>query len=347
MVAQKFRYIGIADEATAGTAAATPEMFLHVKEGDLGMPDDSEAEWETATGRGKTIHRPGYFVMKPSFKSGLDVQILRKLLYYALGNKIDKDSDTDSDTKNDTETSYLYSTNNVLLPTFTKFMGIDLNEYVISGNVMDKLELEVSNEFLEVSGDTVAAKYAPTTLRDPANVTLNKDYPIMFHEINVHMRPKGSTEEWGTANIISKDVKKLTLSFKNDADDSSGQGMGSRFPYNIPVGSRDYGIKYDYNYLSNKYLDLLNGGSTGPQEGQGSTEIEMLIQFNFGSYGSAQLFYPRVVPTKAPLDFSGKKDATQSLEFSAYEELVTIPTTPTQQVKTDVLATLVRPIPEV
>lgn len=341
------RYIGFADETTRNVAASAPEMYLDVEKGDLGLPDDAEMEYESSMGRGKTIHRPGYFVMGPSFEAGMDVQIMRKMLYYTLGNKIDVDSDTNSNSKNDTETSYLYSSNKILLPTFTTWMGIDLSEWIVTGNTMDTLEMEVQNKFLTLKGDMAASKCAPGTFKSEDQITLNKDYPIAFYEINVHMRPKGSTEAWGPANLISSEVQKLTLTFKNNADDKAGQGLGSRYPYNIPVAKREFGIKYDSNYLSDKYIELLLGGSSGPQEKVGATEVEMLISFDFGTYGSAQLFYPRVVPTKTPLDFKGKDQTTQSLEFDAYEDTVTIPTTAPQTVKTDVLATIVRPIAEV
>lgn len=341
------RYYGFADETVRGTAETTPEMYIDIKSQDLGLPDDAEMEWEGSIGRGKTTHRPGYFVMKPKFEGGMDVQIMRKMLYYVLGNKVDVDSDTDADTMNDTETSYLWSSNKVLLPTYTAFQGIDLEEWIVPGNTLDQLEIAVSNEFLTLKGDPVATGLAPGTFKTEENITLNNDYPIAFYEIDVHMRPKGSVTAWGPTNLISSEVQKLTLTFKNNADDKAGQGLGKREPYNVPVAKREFGIKYDSNYLSNKYIELLLGGSTGFQEKVGSTEVEMLVKFDFGTFGSAQLFYPRVVPTKTPLDSKGKDQTTQSLEFDAYEETVTIPTTVPQVVKTDVLATIVRPIPEV
>lgn len=468
-IAEIFRYFGFAEEDTRGVAETVAEMHCDAKALNPGIPGEPEMEYEGSIGRGRQLHRPGYYVSNPSAEIGTDIKILNRLMYFALGEKDAVDvegagdtlpatkvwyyddsagtfssetADFNSVTANDvdvpghaagevddylaigytteftsvtlnvgtvktdtstlvweywdgnsweaisgvtdgtsgftvsgshavvftapidwgkkklstdttalyyirvrcsaftsataqgkitqgliglapdTRTNVIYSTDSVLLPSFTSFMGVDIDEHIVSGCVMDKLELNVENDFITFKIDTKGQLPTTGALKSYAQLTINDDYPLAFYEVDLYLRPLGDVTAWGNTNKISSDVKKLTLTIENSISDGDGQRIGSRFPGYLPAGNRKIGLKFDYLYLTNEYIELLWGSSDGPQDRDGSTEVEMMIQIDAGMYGLAQVYLPRVIVSAASLESKGRDAIVQGVEVSAYQENV-------------------------
>lgn len=487
-VAEIMRYFGFAEETTRGTAETAAEMHCDVISQDIGIPDDAEIDFEGSMGRGKTVHRPGYYISSPSSEFGTDIKILARMLYFALGTEdtvvtegtgdtltaskvwyydasgnvhSNETTDFNSATANDVNvpghaeaevddfiaigytdpftsitidvgtvktdvstlvfeywdgsdwtslavtdgttgftvsgshaitwteptdwvskklstdteayyyvrvrcsaftsagtqgmisqgtlglapdisTKYIYSTDSVLLPSFTSFMGMDIDEHIISGCVIDKLDLNAEEDFLTISIDMKGQTPSKNTLKDRTELSLNDDYPLAFYEVDLHMREYGSSTPWGSSTCISSDIKKLKHSVGNSTSDDDGKRIGSRFPGYIPAGGRDIGLTFDYQYLTNDYLTLLWGSEDGPQDNEGSAEVEMMIAIDAGRYGYAQIEFPRVTVKKAPLGSSGRDPISQGVEVTAYQDDITFTGSGGETtINTDVLATVV------
>lgn len=331
------RYFGFKEQSEFGTAEEAPEMFADIKSLNVGIPSDPEIQYESSMEKGKTIHRPGYYVSTPSVEFGTDLALLNRLLYFVLGEK-------KTETEELNTINYMYPTSKVLLPFFTSFFGADSDEFIVPDCVIDKLEFNVENEFLTLKAEMKAGKTAVDTLKEADEITLNESYPLAFYEINVHMREKEETPTaWGEATLISSELKKLSLSIENGISEDNGQGLGSRFPYRLPSGAREIGLSFDYLYLSRKWLNYLWGSETGPQDNEGSTEFEMLIEIDAGDYGSGAIFIPRATIKGSPIEASGRDAMVQSVEVDTYMDTITIPTTPATTVKAELLATMVYP----
>ena len=461
-----FRYVGFKEEAVRGTLETSPEMDCDAASLDPGIPDDAEMEFKGSIGRGKTLHRPGFYSTKPKFEIGVDLKSLSRMLYGALGNRhveVGEGSTTENPkavlyyddsggsftskltaftngtgndvpipghaeaeiddylaigfdkkygiinfdigtsktdvstliweywtgqtwatltttdatvgftetgsksvtftppinwakrslnsgtayfyvrvrcsaftsagtagavsqgtlgTQPDTSTEFIYSSNKVLLPSWTIFMGMDINEFQIPGSVMNKFELKVEDEFITAKCEFAGKGEELDTLRTEDELSLNEDYPLAFYEMDVHMRAKDSATLWGNDTLISQDVNSLTFKIDNSIKADKGKGLGSRFPYSIPAAERKVTVEFDYNYLENTYYELMQGGATGPEEGQGATEFEFMLALDAGDYGTAQFYFPRVI-CNAPVDAKGREFITQTVSIDAYQETVT------------------------
>jgi hypothetical protein len=127
----------------------------------------------------------------------------------------------------DVLSEYIYSAENVLLPSFTSWMGLDIDEHVIAGNVVDSFELTADSGFLGLKVDSKAQTIIPDTLKDLDDLKMNEDYPLAWYDVNLHLRDKGSATPWGASTKISEDVKKVSFSIKNSISVTDGTtGLG-------------------------------------------------------------------------------------------------------------------------
>lgn len=338
------RYFGFAEEAIRGTAEATAEMWCDPMSLSPGIPDEPEMSYEGGAGRGKTNHRPAFYSTSPSVEMGYDLKILARMMYFALGKRIVEVTEGDETPvgEPDTSTEFIYAQNNLLLPSFTGWFGSDVKEFEIPGIVLNKLELAAEDSFLTAKLDMAGMGETPQARRAASTRAFNADYPLAFYEIDAHMRDLGSVTAWGTDTLISSDVKKLNQSIDNSVKAEDGQRIGTRFPLNIPCGERKTEISFDYDFLTHTWYDLMQGDEdTGPQESQGSTEFEMMFAVDAGDYGSAQIWYPKVIVSGGPIEHKGRDPTTQSITITPFMKTITIPSTPTQSVSTDCLATFV------
>ena len=488
---QILRYVGFREETVRGTAETTPEMHLDVKSCTPGAPSNPEMDFEGSRGRGKTLHRPGYYVLSPSFETAVDMKVLSRMLYGALGERVTQEAegggsgldpeimsyyDASADTftskktafknatandvdvpghaaaevgdyllwgdqdqfliiavttgtaKTDTSTlvweywdgdswatlsvsdgtvgftetgektvtwtapedwekrsinnsamcyfvrcrcsafstaatagaitsgtigtapdslaEYIYSTEGIMLPSWTIFMGLDIDEHILAGEVIDKFELSADGSFLGLKIDGKAQTEDTDTLKAIDELEMNEDYPLAWYDVNLYIRDKGDETAWGSTHLISSDVKKVSFSISNSISEADGQRIGSRFPGYLPAAARDISLSFDYLYISNDWIEKLNGGSVTPGEGISSTEFEMMLEIDAGEYGLAQLYFPRVIVTSAPLSGSGRTQLVQNIQVNMYMDEVVIPTTEPDTVETDILATITHYFPD-
>jgi hypothetical protein len=246
----------------------------------------------------------------------------------------------------DITTDHIYSTESVLLPSFTGFFGMDVSEHIISGCVVDSLELKVDGDFLTMNLSMNGQTPTLDDLLSQEELTLNDDYPLAFYEVNLYSRPYGDSTPWGSANKISTDVKSLTFKVENSTSTDDGKRIGSRFPGYIPAGARNVTLSFDSQYLDNDWLELMWGSSDGPQEIVGSTDVEFMIEIDAGRYGYAQIYLPRAI-VKAPVDSSGRDPITQTVDVDAFMDSVTFTGSAGETtVSTDCLATFVMYTPD-
>lgn len=338
------RYFGFAEEASRGVAESTPEMWCDPMSISPGIPKETEMSYEGGGGRGKTNHRPAFYSTAPTGEMGYDLKILARMLYFALGKRVVDITEGDADPAGepDTSTEYIYAANNLLLPSFTGWVGSDVKEFRIPGIVLNKLEISAENKFQTMKWDGAGMGETPLDRRAANLRPFNADYPLAFYEIDAHMRAIGSVTPWGSETLISNDIKKLSQSIDNSVKAEDGQRIGTRFPLNIPCGERKTEISFDYDFLNHKWYDLMQGGTdTGPQEGQGSTEFEMMFAIDAGNYGSAQIWYPRVVVSGGPIEHKGRDPTTEPITITPYMKTITIPSVTPVTVSTDCLATFI------
>ena len=147
----------------------------------------------------------------------------------------------------------------MMLPSFTSFMGMDLNEHVIEGCVVDKFELSADKDFLNFKMDMKAIKSILKPLKPVSELKLNEDYPLAYFEIDLYLKESGSKEPWNDKNKISYKTQKLTFSIENSVDESSGQHIGSRFASFLAAGERNIKLSFDTLYLDNTwYYGVMN-----------------------------------------------------------------------------------------
>jgi hypothetical protein len=263
------RYFGFKEETKQGIAETEAEMHLDPKSLSPGIPSDTEITYTGSIGRGKNIHRPGPYINNPTVEAGTDLKILTRLLYFTLGNQIKETStppelptilkkDEKSLNEDDVENvEFIYGSDKVMLPTFTSFIGMDLNEHVINGCVVDKFELSADKDFLNFKLDMKAITSTLKPLKPVTELKFNKDYPLAYFEIDLYLRELGSKESWNDQNKISYKTQKLTFSVENSVDESSGQHIGSRFASFLAAGERNIKLSFDTLYLDNTWFTYL------------------------------------------------------------------------------------------
>lgn len=350
------RYFGFKEEKQRGILETEAEMHLDPKSLSPGIPGDTELIYTGSIGRGKNIHRPGPYVNNPTVEAGTDLKILTRLLYFTLGNEVKETStlpEVSKILKKDEKSlseggledlEFIYGSDKVILPTFTSFMGMDLNEHVINGCVVDKFELSADKEFLNFKLDMKALKSVLKPLKPVSELKFNLDYPLAYFEIDLYLREIGSKDLWSDQNKISYKTQKLTLSIENSVDEASGQHIGSRFASFLAAGERNIKLSFDTLYLDNTWFRYLWSDEFGPQERVGSTEVEMAIQINAGNYGSMLIELPRAIITGASFDSSGRDNIVQSVDIDTYQKNITIPLKNPITVNTECLITTKRSV---
>ncbi len=338
-IANTFRYFGFKKETTPGEFETQSHIDIDIAGGNLGTPKEPEMEYESSMGRGKTIHRPGFYSPEGNVEFAVNMKTIGWFSYFALGGYDHIDASAGNDY---IETHYIYGDDRVLLPTFTAFFGKDIYEHQVAGCVIDKLELTAEDSFLTLSPDIVAKKDKKAALRTFNQLNIPPDYPLAFYEVNLHAREKSTNPPaWGSSTLLSSKVQKMKLKINNDADAEAGQGLGSRYPYRIPVGAREVTLSFDSLFTSTEWIERLWGNSTGPQDKTGSKELEVRIVIDGGEFGQATIDLPRAIVTSAPVEPKGRDPLMQSVEITAYQDSITLQgITPTKTVYTDILVTI-------
>ena len=262
------RYFGFKEEKQGGILETEAEMHLDPKSLSPGIPSDTEITYTGSIGRRKNIHRPGPHINNPTVEAGTDLKILTRLLYFTLGNqvkeiatppelsKILKNNEKSLNNGDLENLEFVYGSDKVILPTFTSFMGMDLNEHVINGCVVDKFELSADKDFLNFKLDMKAFKSVLKPLKPVSELKFNQDYPLAYFEIDLYLRKPGSKKGWDEEDKISYKTQKLTFSIENSVDEASGQHIGSRFASFLAAGERNVKLSFDTLYLDNVWFRI-------------------------------------------------------------------------------------------
>jgi hypothetical protein len=297
-----FRYAGFGNEAQFGTAVPA-EFHVDMKSATLDAPSKVESYYAGGLSRGVRTRRPGYYRPAGNIVYAWDIRTIAAMLRWALGGYVFTPGGSA-----DLNTHEIYPSNDVILPSFTSRIGKDVFEHVFAGCVVDSLEIDFAAEFLMATMVVSAQKDSKAALAaDEAVLLLPDEFPLAFHEATLAL-PDGSDR--------SADVKALKLSIANGLRADSGKGIGSRFPYRLPVGSRDVTLGCDLWYESTDDLEAFWGDATGPAT-DGSVDQALRIAASAGDDGSLDLLIPKAHFTKTATQPSGREEITLSTELRA------------------------------
>lgn len=291
------RYAGFGNESVYGTAVAA-QFHVDMQSATLDAPSGTESYYAGGLGRGIRTRRPGYYVPSGNIVYAWDIRTIGAMLRWALGGYVFTD-----DTLN---THEMYASDDVILPSFTARIGKDVFEHVFAGCVVDSLELDLAGDFLLATMAVNAKKDSKAALQAESALLLPDEFPLAFHDATISL--------FGSAR--SADIKKLKLMIANGARPDSGRGIGSRYAYRQPVGSRDITLATDLWLENTGDVEDFWGGASGPSD-DGPADQAISITCDAGADGSLVLALPRAHFTKVATQPSGREEITASAEIRA------------------------------
>lgn len=314
------RYAGFGNEAEYGVAVPA-EFHVDVSSAALDAPADTENYYAGGLGRGIRTRKAGYYQPGGNIVYAWDIRTIAHMLRWALGGYVF--------TEGDPNVHEIYSVNEAILPSFTTRVGKDVFEQVFAGCVIDSLELNLAGDFLLATMALGAKIDSRAELEAIEDLLLPDEYPLAFHEASL---------ELPLATDLSAKVKALTFSIANGQRPDSGRGIGSRFPYRMPVGERNVTAAVDLWYENLEHLDTFWGGENGPAD-EGSSDFEAQITCDAGDDGSLVLYLPSAHFSQVRQQASGRDEITQSTAIRAILGEATLADA-TTVVETEVLATV-------
>lgn len=212
------------------------------------------------------------------------------------------------------------SANNVL-PSFTARVGKDLFEHVFLGTVVNSLQLQVAGELLMGTLDCLAQKDDQATLTAVANLLLDDEYPLAFHEVTAYLAAVGVTP----TDEISADVKEVTMNFGNNLGADRGRSIGSRFAARLVAEQFECNLSLSLFFTDTSWLEDYWGTASGPSGGPDSVvEKACLFEFDGGVYGKCKILFPRLRMTGIQIQPSGRGEIVQPVEVQAFQATTTL-----------------------
>lgn len=297
-----FRYFGFGLESEYNESPAPAAQFhLDLLSSSLDAPTGTEVQFEGSLGRAAKTHRPGFYSPAGNAVVAVDVNTVGWFLLAALGGY--------DFTTGPPNTHEVYGVNNALLPSFAARVGKDLFEHVFSGCILNSVQIQVNDGFVQLTADVVSAVDGKSTLLDLGDLILPDESPLMFHEVT-------STRD---ASDVSAEVKQFTITINNSSDAPFGRTIGSRHPRQIVSNARAVTVSAELLYKDTAQLEAFWGDSDGPSA-DGTTEFGMDFVFNAGSDGSLTIAVPRVIYDSVGTQPSGRTQMTQNVEMTAYQD---------------------------
>jgi tail tube protein len=315
------RYAGFGSEAVYGTAVAA-EFHVDIQSATLDAPSGTENYYAGGIGRGVRTRRPGYYMPGGNIVYAWDIRTIAAMLRWTLGGYVFTDGDPGLNTHE------IYASDDVILPSFTSRIGKDVFEHVFAGCVVDSLELDLAGDFLLATMVVGAKKDSKAALQAESALLLPEEFPLAFHEATMTL--------FGTGR--SADVKTLKLNIANNQRGDSGRGIGSRYPYRMPVGNRDITLATDLWYDDTGDVEDFWGDAAGPADA-GPADDAIVINVSAGADGAVALNLPRAHFTKVATQPSGREEITASAEIRAMVDEITLDDAVTT-VKSELLATV-------
>jgi hypothetical protein len=319
------RYAGFAPEVDDITDTAPAAMFhVDIASTTLDAPTSTQMEYAGGMGRGRILHRPGFYAPSGNVVYAHDIRTVGWFLYWAFGGYVY----TEGDTTSDLNTHEIFTSVDNMLPAFCARLGKDYFEHVFRGCVMNSVEIAVDNQFAQMTGDIVARRDQKETILDKEDLLLPDEYPLAFHEVTATRN----------GSDISPTVNSLTLTVSNSASVDSARHIGSRFPGDIPVFEREVNISATLKYRDTLELERFWGASDGPAD-DGQEEFAFGIRLDAGDDGELELAMPRCIYDAAPIQPSGRGEVTQNVVIHAYQATHVLADS-TTEVRSEILATL-------
>lgn len=304
------RYAGFAPETTFDEDPAPAAQFhVDIASATLDAPSDTELLYEGGLGRGVRTHRPGFYAPSGNVVHATDIATIGWLLKWALGGY----THTDDTAGTGFHIHELFGVDERILDSFATRLGKDNFEHVFSGCVINELQIEVEDSFVQATADISAARDAKASLQAVADLLLPDEYPLAFHETTAQL---GGVDE-------SAKVKSLTLTISNNLDTEAGRGLGSRHPHRIPAAGRDVTGEVSLWYGDTDELERFWGGTDGPAV-DGTTEVPLVVSLDAGTDGSLDINLPRTIYTTVQQQPSGRSEITQSGSLRALTDEIVL-----------------------
>jgi len=333
------RYAAFKEESEFGWPGDMNPIFaVDESAASLDTGKDVEVIYDGSLGRAPRVHRPGFYSADGDIEYAFDIRSIGWFLKWALGGYAHTSS------VGGFNLHECYGTNDVVLPSFTSFLGkdkIDAThfEQLFLGCTISDLELDVSKDYATVKASIVAKMDAPNPegLRTRAEIEalLPTEHLLVFHNVTAHLG----------YNSISERVTNVKLDVKNDVKADAGQCIGSRFPSRLPAGARETTFTMDMYFNTMDELNLFWGSPEGALAAvNGTTETSLTLTFTSEDDegqvdGTLDISLPRVILTKVPTPTKGKDEIKLNVEGQAFQDSVLLHDG-TTSVYTDVLATL-------
>lgn len=323
------RYLKLAEEASyAVEPIPTPQITLDIASSTIDVPSDTQAIWEGGIGRGPRTHRPGYYSVSGNVVVAVDVHTVAFLLKWALGGYV---FTADSPTTG-TNLHEFYGARDIVLPSFTSWLGKDVFEQFVRGCTASQLTLEVSDGYAQLTMDVLAAQDGRGTLDEAVLDQLPLPPPLTFPNLRLWVGGTSSGDE------VSAAIQDLTLTINNNGDADAARGLGSRFPQRVPpAGQRETTLEFTAWYDSTDHIERVWGDANGPSD-DGSTELPIRIEGDAGADGLLRIDLPRAIFTEVQTQPTGRTRIDQQVNATAF--LDTVALEDTTEVETEIYARL-------
>lgn len=324
------RYAKFAEVASFDLEAALPSPQFTVDTAGTGLdvPADTQLIWEGGIGRGPRSHAPGFYALSGNIEQAADIHTLAWWLKWTLAGY----AFTVDTPEMGTNLHETWGATDLELPPFVGWLGKDLFEQVVRGCMVSQLQLQVSDGFLTLTPDIIAAKDAKGTLDESVLDQLPIVPALTFPHVRFWV---GGTD---AADERSAKITDLTLTINNNGDAGRSRGLGSRFPQRIiPAGQRDTTVQFTTYYDSTEHIERVWGDPNGPSD-DGTTELPLRIVANSGTDGQVTIDLPRVIFTQVQTQPSGRSPIEPQVSATALLDTVTLEDT--TEVESEIYARL-------
>lgn len=280
------RYLKIAEEKEFGEKASKDDRFtLDPESAEIDPEDDDKLIWEGMSGL-DWLAAVGPYSTSGDIVLPFDKNVAPWFFKWALGGY-----------EKDGKTHKFFPDRKPTLTSFTAWIGKDITEQIFLGNAVEEIELEVEDEWAEMTVSTVGQKDEKGELDDK----------IKYDVTDAFTAPMVTVER-GDDNDMTADVDSLTLTISTNAEVEDAIGPGSRFPQKAYNGELEVTLEMELGFTKTDELERFWGGSDGPSK---DTIEDFPITLHLGEDVDVQL--PRAIYTQAEQPAEGRDTIVQTL----------------------------------
>lgn len=279
------RYLKIAEEKEFAKKASEDDRFtLDPESAEIDPEDDDKLIYEGMSGLDRLVE-PGPYSTDGDIETVFDKEITPWFFKWALGG-YEKDGDTHK----------FYPDRKPTMTSFTAWIGKDIMEHVFLGNVIEELELEVEDEWAELTVSVLGAKDEKDDL----------DEDIKYDEGSVFASHAVEVERGD--NDMTADVDSLTLTIETGAEVEDAIGPGSRFPQKAYTGEMKVELEMELGFTHKDELVKYWGDKDGPSKNE-VEDFDLTIHIG----DDIDIIIPRAVYTQAEQPAEGRDHITQTV----------------------------------